>query len=400
MAKVRSWAGLDVHAGKVLACVVDAGSGEMTVHRLPGETAAVVAFCAGLPGPTRVAYEAGPTGYGLARALAAAGVECIVAAPGKIERPAQDRVKTDQRDAERLVRLLMIGGLHPVRVPTPEEESLRDLVRAREDLRSDLMRARHRLSKLLLRHDVRYEDTSSRWGDRHRGWLAKVDLCERGAQLTLSEYVGAIDALELRRHTLEAAIGELIGISPWAQDVARLRCLRGIDTLSAIGLAVEVGDFARFEHPGLLASYLGLVPSEHSTGDSRRQGHITKSGSRHARRLLVEAAWHYRRPPRLGSTLERRQDGQEQAVIAIAWKAQQRLHHVWRQLDSKRGKRRTIVAVAVARQLAAFCWAIVTHNPELPSVPNSAGIPAGGRPPHADNPQPPKQGKQRQLTAA
>ena len=363
MAKVRSWAGLDVHAAKVIACVVDGDSGEITVHRLPGETAAVVAFCAGLPRPTRVAYEAGPTGYGLARALVAAGIGCVVAAPGKIERPTQDKIKTDQRDAERLVRLLMIDALHAVRVPAPGEESLRDLVRAREDLRGDLMRARHRLSKLLLRHDVRYEDTSSRWGERHRAWLAKVDLGERGAQLTMSEYVGAIDALELRRHTLEGAIGELIAVSPWAQDVARLRCLRGIDTLSAIGLAVEVGDFHRFEHPSLLMSYLGLVPAEHSTGETRRRGHITKSGSRHARRLLVEAAWHYRRPPRLGTVLERRQDGQEQAVIAIAWKAQQRLHRVWRQLDSKRGKRRTIVAVAVARQLAGFCWAIVTYQP-------------------------------------
>jgi transposase len=286
----------------------------------------------------------------------------VVAAPGKIERPSQDRVKTDQRDAERLVRLLMIDGLHAVRVPFPEEEALRDLVRAREDLRGDLMRARHRLSKLLLRHDVRYEDTTSRWSERHRSWLAKVDLGERGAQLTLSEYVGAIDALQIRRATLESAIGELIPGSSWARDVARLRCLRGIDTLSAVGLAVEVGDFDRFEHPRLLASYLGLVPSEYSTGESRRQGAITKSGSRHARRLLVEAAWHYRRPPRLGTTLERRQDGQQQAVIAIAWKAQQRLHHVWRQLDLKRGKRRTVVAVAVARQLAAFCWAIVTHT--------------------------------------
>ena len=302
---------------------------------------------------------------------------------------------------QRLVRLLMIGALSPVRVPTPEEESLRDLVRAREDLRGDLMRARHRLSKLLLRHDVRYDDTRSWWGERHRAWVARVDLGDLGAEANYDVYVGAIDALELRRHTLEAAMfGELIAVSPWAQDVARLRCLRGIDTLSAIGLAVEVGNFARFEHPSLLSSYLGLVPSEHSTGDSRRQGHITKSGSRHARRLLVEAAWHYRRQPRLGSTLERRQDGQEQAVIAIAWKAQQRLHHVWRQLDSKRGKRRTIVAVAVARQLAAFCWAIVTHDRELPSVPQFRRHPCRRATLNADNPQPPKQGKRRQLTAA
>ncbi len=293
----------------------------------------------------------------------------------------------------------MIDALHAVRVPTAEEEALRDLVRAREDLRGDLMRARHRLSKLLLRHDVRYQDTTSRWGERHRAWLAKVELGERGAQLTLSEYVGAINALEIRRTTLEQTIGELIASSPWAQDVARLRCLRGLDTLSAVGLAVEVGDFARFEHPKLLMSYLGLVPSEHSTGETRRQGHITKSGSRHARRLLVEAAWHYRRPPRLGTTLERRQDGQDQAVIAIAWKAQQRLHHIWRRLDEQRGKRRTIVAVAVARELAGFCWAIVTYEPSMPSA---AGIPAAGRPPHADSHQPPKQGQrhQRHLTPA
>src|SRR5438477_3720575 len=147
-------------------------------------------------------------------ALSAAGIGCVIAAPGKIERPAADRVKTDQRDAERLVRLLMIDALHAVRVPGNEEEAIRDLVRAREDLRGDLMCARHRLSKLLLRHDVRYEDTTSNWGERHRSWLAKVDLGQRGAQLTISEYVGAIDALQIRRHTLEAAIGELIESSP------------------------------------------------------------------------------------------------------------------------------------------------------------------------------------------
>jgi transposase len=258
----------------------------------------------------------------------------------------------------------MIDGLCPVRVPTAEEEALRDLVRAREDLRGDLMRARHRLSKLLLRHDVRYEDATSRWGERHRAWLAKVDLGERGAQLTMSDYIGAIDQLELRRDTIESAIAELVPASPWAQTVARLRCLRGVDTLSAVGLAAEIGDFARFEHPRQMMSYLGVVPSEHSTGGTRRQGHITKTGSRHARRLLIEAAWHYRRPPRLGTVLERRQAGQEPGVIAIAWKAQQRLHRVWRRLDEQRGKRRTVVAVAVARQLAGFCWAIVLANPD------------------------------------
>jgi transposase len=357
MAQVGSWAGLDVHASMVLAAAMDGRSGELAVRRLPGATSEVVSFCAGLPGPVRVAYEAGPTGFGLARALQAAGVRCVVAAPGKIERPASDRVKTDRRDAERVLRLLMIGGLHPVRVPTLSEEALRDLVRAREDVRGDLMRARHRLSKLLLRHDVRFDGGGGAWTQRHRAWLAGVDLGQRGAQVTLHDYVGAIDALLVRRAGLEAAIGELIPDSPWAQTVARLRCLRGIDTLSAVGLCAEVGDFARFARAGHVMSFLGLVPSEHSSGQTRRQGQITKSGSGHGRRLLVEAAWHYRRAPRKGDALRRRQAGQSAHVLAISWQAQQRLHRTWQRLDAERGKRRTIVAVAVARELAGFCWA-------------------------------------------
>jgi transposase len=361
MAQVRSWAGLDVHAAKVLAATMDSRSGELVVRRLPGATGEVVRFCSGLPGPVRVAYEAGPTGFGLARALEAAGVGCIVAAPGKIERPASDRVKTDRRDAERVLRLLMIGGLHPVRVPTLGEEALRDLVRAREDVRGDLMRARHRLSKLLLRHDVRF-DGGGAWTQRHRQWLGAVDLGQRGAQVTLHDYVGAIDALLVRRDTLEATIAELIPDSPWAQTVARLRCLRGIDTLSGVGLCCEVGDFARFARAGHVMSFLGLVPSEHSSGQTRRQGQITKSGSGHGRRLLVEAAWHYRRAPAKGQALKRRQAGQPAHVLAISWAAQQRLHRSWQRLDAERGKRRTIVAVAVARELAGFCWAIANAD--------------------------------------
>src|SRR5215213_2460600 len=361
MAEVRSWAGLDVHAAKVIAVTVDSHSGELRAHRLPGDTSRVVAFCAGLPEPAMVAYEAGPTGFGLARALAAAGTECIVAAPGKIERPAQDRVKTDRRDAERLVRLLMVDGLHAVRVPSVEEEALRDLVRAREDVRGDLMRARHRLSKLLLRHDVRFDGTAGAWSTRHRDWLGRVEL-GGPAQLTLLDYLGAIDALLVRRDTLERHIERLVPDSPWAQPVARLRCLRGIDTLSAVGLCAEIGDWQRFQRASRVMSYLGLVASEASSGDRRRQGQITKTGSRHARRLLVEAAWHYRRPPRRGTTLAARQAGQDAHVLALSWKAQQRLHHTWQRLDTQRGKRRTIVAVAAARELAGFCWAIANAD--------------------------------------
>jgi transposase len=362
MAQVRSWAGLDVHRASVVAATMDRESGELRVRRLPGETSEVVAFCAGLPGPTRVAYEAGPTGFGLARALSAVGVGCVIAAPGKIERPSSDRVKTDQRDAERLLRLLMIDGLHAVRVPSTQEEALRDLVRAREDIRGDLMRARHRMSKLLLRHDVRFDGTAAAWTTHHRRWLGAVDLGDRGAQITLRDYLGAIDALIVRRDTLEAAIGELVPGSPWADTIGRLRCLRGIDTLSAVGLCAEVGDWQRFARAGHVMSYLGLVPSEDSTGQTRRQGAITKTGSGHGRRLLVEAAWHYRRAPRKGDALRRRQAGQSAHVLAISWQAQQRLHRTWQRLDAERGKRRTIVSVAVARELAGFCWAVANAD--------------------------------------
>ena len=362
MAKARTLVGLDVHAAKIVAAVLDGETGQLQTFVMGGESAAAAGFCAGLAGPVRVAYEAGPTGYGLARELAGRGVECVVAAPGKIPRAPGDRVKTDRRDAELLARLLLAGNLHPVRVPGGEEEALRDLVRAREDVRGDLMRARHRLSKLLLRHDVRFDGTARAWTIAHRDWLTGLDLGDRGAQVTLHDYLGAIDALLVRRDALEATIGELVPGSPWADTVARLRCLRGIDTLSAVGLCAEIGDFTRFPRAGQLMSYLGVVPSENSSGEKRRQGAITKSGSRHARRLLVEAAWHYRRAPAKGDTLRRRQAGQSAHVIALSWKAQQRLHHSWRRLDSQRGKRRTIVAVAVARELAGFCWAIANAD--------------------------------------
>jgi transposase len=184
------------------------------------------------------------------------------------------------------------------------------------------MRSRHRLSKLLLRHDVRYDDTASAWTAAHRAWLSKVDLGEQAAQATLLDHLGAIDGLVIRRNAIERTIAELVPHSPWALQVARLRCLRGIDTLTAVGLCGEIGDFARFERPSRLMSYLGLVPSENSSGQTRRQGAITKSGSRHARRLLVEAAWHYRRSPRKGTALQRRHEGQPAQVLAISWKAQ------------------------------------------------------------------------------
>jgi transposase len=356
MAKARTLVGLDVHAAKVVAAVLDVETGELQWFRLTGDVTETAGLCAGLPRPVRAAYEAGPTGYGLARELLRRGVECVVAAPSKIPRAPGDRVKTDRRDAELLVRLLLAGKLHAVRVPGPEEEALRDLVRAREAVRVDLMRCRHRLSKLLLRHGIRFEDGPA-WTQRHRDWLAAIVLEWPAAQATMLDAQGAIDALVHRREQLEREAVALLPGSPWQVQVARLRCLRGIDTLSAVGLCAEIGDFERFAAAGQLMSYVGLVPSESTTGQQRRLGAITKTGSGHARRLLVEAAWHYRPRPRIGKALSERQDGQPAQAVAIAWSAQQRLYRTWTRLE-QRAKRRTIIAVAAARELAGFCWAI------------------------------------------
>ena len=278
MAKARSLVGLDVHATKVVAAVLDAETGQLQVFAMSGETAKVAAFCAGLPRPVRVAYEAGPTGYGLARELAKRGIECIVAAPSKIPRASGDRVKTDRRDAEHLVRLLLAGKLHAVRVPGDEEEALRDLVRARDAVRMDLMRCRHRLSKLLLRHGIRFDDGAA-WTQRHRDWLGTVALDWPAAQATLLDARGAIDALAHRRDSLEREIIAMLPTSPWALQVGRLRCLRGVDTLTAVGLCAEIGDFERFARAEQMMSYVGLVPSESTTGQQRRLGAITEGVS-------------------------------------------------------------------------------------------------------------------------
>jgi transposase len=292
----------------------------------------------------------------LARELAKRRVDCVVAAPSKIPRASGDKVKTDARDAELIARLLLAGKLHQVRVPGPEEEALRDLVRARETLRLDLMRARHRLSKLLLRHGVQFDDGRA-WTERHRAWLKTVDLGWPAAQATLLDAQGSIEALCHRREHLEREIVAILPSSPWRREVGRLRCLRGVDTLTAVGLCAEVGDFERFARAEQLMSYVGLVPSESTTGNSRRLGSITKTGSAHARRLLVEAALHYRRTPALRKTLAERQKDQPPEAVAIAWTAQQRLHRTWTRLEARK-KRRTLIAVAAARELLGFCWAI------------------------------------------
>ena len=245
--------------------------------------------------------------------------------------------------------------MRAVSVPSTELEALRDLVRAREDLRGDLMAARHRISKLLVRRGHVYGGPGHPWeSQRHAAWLGAIDLGDPLARVVLGEYLACHEVLLARRDRLDALIAQHAQDEQWAALVGRLGCMRGIDTLTAVGLIAEIGDFTAFAHPRQLASFLGLVPAESSTGEKRKQGSITKAGSSHARRLLIEAAWHYRRHPAVSLTLRRRQDGQPAAAIEAAWRGQLRLSGRWAHLDARRAERRTTVAVAVARELACF----------------------------------------------
>lgn len=356
MPQITPFVGLDVHAGQTHAGVLDRATGELSRRRLRGDPLVALDFLATLgPRPLAV-YEAGPTGFALARGAAERGLDVRVCAPGLIPRRPTDRVKTDARDAERLARLLAAGELTFVRVPTLAEEQLRDLVRAREDLRGDLNRARQRLSHLLRRRGLRFAGPGNNWTVRHRAWLRALDFDDRASKVTFADYLAAVDALEQRRGGLEQTMAELAPESPFAETIARLRCFRGIDLLAALGLCAEIGDFERFGHPRQLAAFLGLVPSEHTSDQKRRQGQITKAGPKHSRRLLVEAAKHCWRRPRLSEELRRRQAGQDPRVCAVAWRAQRRLHRQWHKLATERGKPSNVATVACARELAAFLW--------------------------------------------
>jgi len=358
MAQPRSIVGLDVHATKTQACVLCPETGELRSRRLSGPPRAALDFLAELPAPLLAVYEAGPTGYGLARGAAGSGLEVRVCAPGSIPRAPGDRVKTDRRDAERLARLLLAGELSFVRVPSPEEERFRDLVRAREAIRADLMRARHRVGKFLLRREVRFEGPDSSWTQAHWHWLGAIEFEDAPSAAVLEDYLGAVRALEARRAAAEATIEESWASSPWAETIARLRCLRGIGTLTALGLCAEAGDLRRFGHPAELSSYFGIVPREHSSGEQVRRGPITKAGSPHARRLLVEAAHHYRHRPAVGAALERRQSGVDPRASEIGWRAQRRLHSRWQRLRVQRGKPANVVRIALARELGCFVWEV------------------------------------------
>jgi transposase len=350
--------GLDVHARSIRLAAVRAD--ELLDERtLPYDEEAVARALRRWPG-ARCCYEAGPTGFGLQRFLVERGIDCAVVAPGLVPQRPGDRVKTDPRDARKLARLLAGGLLEPIHVPSPDYEAARDLVRAREDARLDRMRDRQRLSKFCLRHG-RLLPTSS-WSVVRRKWLSEQRFEFVAEQLTFDTYLHAVDLVDARIEALEQAIRETAEQGPWRDLVARLRCLRGIDTLTALALVAEIGDFSRFRTAEEFMAFVGLVPSEHSTGEKRRQGSITKVGNAHVRRLLVESAWHARRRPKVGYELARRQRGQDAAVIERAWRCQQRLYQRWQRMAG-RGKPHQKIVVACARELAGFVWAIATEQP-------------------------------------
>jgi transposase len=358
--KAKTLVGLDVHAAQTHVAFVDPATGELHVSRLRMAPVEIVGFLERLGPDVLAVYEAGPTGFGLARAGRERGIDVRVVAPGSIPKGPGDRVKTDRRDAIRLLRLLAAGELTFAFVPSVADEQFRDLVRAIEDVRGDLMRARHRVGKFLLRRGVRYPGPGRAWTQKHLAWLRALAFEDACSRATFADYLASVELLVARRATLLAALELALPESSHAMTVARLRCFRGIDTLSAAGICAELGTFSRFPRPTLLSGFLGIVPSERTSDTKRRQGAITKAGPPHARRLLVEAAHHYRNRPVIGEALARRQAGQDPRVIAIAWRAQKRLHQRWQHLHRERRKPAGVVAIATARELATFLWEAAT----------------------------------------
>lgn len=355
----RTSVGLDVHARSVVAAAIDGVTGEVFKARLTPDFQDVLRWVDGLPGPVAATYEAGPTGFGLHRALTAAGVRCEVAAPSKLQRPSGDRVKTDQRDALHLARLLRLDEVTSVTVPSVGQEAARDLVRAREDARGDLMRARHRLSKLLLRNGIVYYGGQA-WTGRHDAWLRQQHLGMPAARLAFDSDYDAVLSVGARRDRLDEAITAMAAESEFTEVTHRLGCLRGISTLTGFALAVEIGDWSRFTGASI-GSYVGLVPTEYSSGASRVQGGITKTGNGHARRLLVEAAWHHQPRYIAGKSMRDRWDLAPAAARARGDAGNRRLHQQWVRFND-RGKRHVIANVAVARELAGWCWSLAVMD--------------------------------------
>lgn len=308
-------------------------------------------------GQLRVCYEAGPTGFGLYRLLRSMGVACDVIAPALIPKAPGDRVKTDRRDCRRLARLHRAGELVAIRVPTEAEEAVRDLCRARAAVVGDRTRIRHRVSKFLLRHDRIWREQA--WTVRHEQWLLGQRFEDAALRATYAHYRAMLAARDAELAALEADLAHWYTHGPFVDAVARLSAYRGVAQLGALTIASEVGDWRRFPAARTFMGFTGLVPSEYSSGEAVRRGHITKAGNTHLRTQLIESAWAYQHRPSLGVGLRRRQDGVAPATVARSWAAQQRLCARFRRLAARKTSQ-SIVTVAIARELAGFCWAEMT----------------------------------------
>jgi transposase len=359
MSNSITWVGMDVHAENITVAAVR-GDSETLLARwdTPHTKKGLERLFERLSewGEVRCVYEAGPCEYDLRRFLEAKGIRCDVAAPSLIPRKPGDRVKTDKKDAEKLARLHRMGELSTVCVPTPAQEALRDLVRSREDAKEDLMRRRHRLSKFLLRQGRRYE--GRKWTQGHWSWIRSQTFGDRNSEAVLGEYLVAIEQERERIRRLEERIEEESKSPTLASTVARLKTLRGVDTLTAMTVLSEVIDLSRFASPRELMAFIGLVPRERSSGGKERRGSITKTGNAHLRRVLVESAWHYHRLPWVPTrSIQIRRQGQPPEVVETAQRAERRLHKKYVRMIG-RGKPKGVAAVAVARELTGFIWAL------------------------------------------
>src|SRR5262245_54092572 len=353
----------DQHAATTVAAVLLPSQRTPALHSLTSDNLTILKFVARIRREhpaVQCCYEAGPCGFELQRALTADGIACDVIAPALIPRRAGDRVKTDRRDASHLAVLYRAGALTAIHVPTEEDEAVRDLLRCREDIRADLLRARHRLGKFLLRHGRRYTATKSTWSQRHHAWLRAQTWPLPALTQTHEAYLRAVDEAVARLRTVDAQLQDLVMLEPLRDRVHRLRCFRGMDDITALTIAAELGDARRFPSARGLMAYVGLIPSEHSSGPRRARGAITKTGNAHVRRVLVEAAWHYRHHPFIGKQLRRRQAGMPSTALIPAWHAQQRLYRRYQRLAA-RGKPKQHVVTAIARELTGFVWATLTQ---------------------------------------
>ena|SRR2546427_2862408 len=364
MKQVTTFVGIDAHKKDLFIAMLVGDHTTPVTWQLANESNAVRRLVRKLerdaPGAVRVCYEAGPCGYALQRQISTPRVSCQVIAPALIPRKPGERIKTNPRDARKLAELLRAGLLTEVRPPTPEDEAVRDLCRARDDAREDLQRARHRLGKLLLRRGLHYSGRN--WTRAHRRWVDSLAWTHPAEHVVVDDYQLAIDQLEARLTELDARLTGIAQTDPYREPVGWLRCFRGIDTLTAILILAELHNFGRFPSARALMAFLGLVPGEDSTGEKHRRGRITRTGNALVRRLLVETAWHYQHRPGVGVALTRRRKGQPNRVIAIADKAQQRLCRRFRRL-AEQHKPAPKIAVAIARELAGFLWAALQPVP-------------------------------------